>query len=74
MLETLGKYADSYPDPEHPDCVIIRATVGVSQHFSSWLLRYGENVELLEPQSLRNSFTETLSRLSALYDAGKSAE
>lgn len=71
MLETLGKYADSQDDPDHPECVIIRATVGISSNFNSWVLRYGDNIEILAPQHIREDFIQTLNRLREMYSAAE---
>ncbi len=71
MLETFGKYADSQDDPDHPDSVIIRATVGISSNFNSWVLRYGDMIEILAPQHIRDDFIQTLNRLCGMYSAAE---
>lgn len=68
MLEMLGKFAIAEDDPEHEDCVIIRANIAVSQNFSSWVMRYGEKVEVLAPPDLREKMREHLLSMMQLYD------
>lgn len=68
MLETLGSYAQPQDDPEHPDCVIVRATVGISRNFYHWVLRYGDDIEVLSPDDIRSEIAAKIRAVSALYE------
>ena len=67
MLETFDRFAETRDDPENPDCVVIRSRVGISQRFYYWVLKYGEDMEILAPNDIREAFIEKLHSLTALY-------
>lgn len=69
MLEQLGKNCPVNQDEAHPDCVVLCAKIGISQSFYRWVMRYGENIELLSPQSVRDAFAEKLKHICKFYDA-----
>lgn len=67
MLETFDRFAETRDDPENPDCVIIRSRVGISRRFYYWVLKYGEDMEILAPEEIRAAFVEKLRCLAAVY-------
>ena len=67
MLETFGRFASSQDDPDHPECVIVRARVGISQQFYRWILRYAEDMEIIAPESIRSAFVRKLRDIYAVY-------
>lgn len=67
MLEQLGASNTVKADTEHPDFVLVRAKIGISQSFYRWVMRYGEDIEILSPKKIRAAFTEKLCRINALY-------
>lgn len=69
MLEQLGSYASLREDLSHPDCVIIRAKIGISYGFYRWVMKYGSAVEILSPESVRQTFAEKIHRICRMYDA-----
>lgn len=71
MQEQLGRYAHVRRDIEHPDCVLVYAHVEVSSSFCRWVLRYGQDAELLSPPYLRQEMQEMLRRMLAQYETGQ---
>lgn len=67
MLETFGRFASSQDDPDRPDCVIVRARVGISQRFYCWVLKYGADLEILSPAEIRGAFREKLHEIMSVY-------
>lgn len=68
MLEQFGNYASvQKDDAEHPDSVIIRVKVGISQSFYKWVMKYGSDMEILSPESVRIKFIKKLTDVMALY-------
>lgn len=68
MLEQFGEYASVLEDDaNHLDSVIIRIKVGISQSFYKWVMKYGSNIEILSPESVRTEFIKQLSNVMNLY-------
>ncbi|MBR5370919.1 MAG: WYL domain-containing protein [Oscillospiraceae bacterium] len=67
MQEQFGRNVNIRDDAEHADCVLVRARVGISRNFTSWVLRYGGDAELLEPADLREEMREKLAALLGKY-------
>jgi len=66
MLEQLGKYA-SYTENDGEEWIQICARIGISKGFYRWIMKYGADVELLSPSSLRDSLAENFSEAMKLY-------
>lgn len=67
MKEKFGSYLHIIPGETTPEETVIRVTVGISDSFFRWLMRYGSYVELISPESLRKQFQEQLQEVAALY-------
>lgn len=67
MLETLGQFARAEDDPEHPDCVIVSANIGISGNFYRWVMKYGENAEILSPPDVRSRMRDLLLQVLEKY-------
>ena len=67
MKEKFGSYLHIIPGETTSEETVIRVTVGISDSFFRWLMRYGSYVELISPESLRKQFQEQLQEVAALY-------
>ena len=47
--------------------VIMTIKVAISMEFCSWILRWGEKVEVLEPEELRQEITRTVREMTKIY-------
>lgn len=61
---------DQVIDNETDDSFILKATVPNTQHFLWWLMSFGEQVEVLEPEWLREKIIDTANGVLALYKKG----
>lgn len=68
MLEQLGRYASLREDLSDPDYVIVRARMGISYGFYRWVMKYGSAVEILSPESVRQTFAEKVRSVCRLYE------
>lgn len=68
MLENFGNYASVRNDDENPDCVIVRVKIGISQSFYRWVMKYGSNIEIVSPKSVRSKFCEEIKKVSEIYE------
>lgn len=68
MLEQFGNYASFRDDADDSESVIINVRIGISQSFYRWALKYGENIEILAPQKLRDEICEKLKIISEIYE------
>lgn len=68
MLEQFGNYGSPRDDSENPDCVVLNVKIGISSGFYRWIMRYGEDIEILSPLSVRQAFFEKLKRVYGLYE------
>ncbi len=67
MLEQLGEYGSFSDDPENADSVLVKAKVGINDRFYLWVLKYGDSVEITEPEEIRRNFSKKLEKISDLY-------
>ena len=67
MLEKLGRYGSFADDRDNPDCVLVRAKVGVNDRFYLWVLKYGDAVEITAPADSRAAFAEYLNGIAGMY-------
>lgn len=62
MLENFGNYASARDDSENPDSVLIRVKIGINQSFYRWVMKYGSNIEIISPQTVRSGFFEEIKK------------
>lgn len=67
MLENFGNFASVQDDSEHTECVIIKVKIGINDSFYRWVMKYGSNIEILSPESVRNKFQEELKKILEKY-------
>ena len=67
MLEQLGEYGSFSDDPDHSDCVFVRAKAGINDRFYLWVLKYGDSVEITEPAGIRKNFSEKIRKIAEMY-------
>ncbi|MBQ8515798.1 MAG: WYL domain-containing protein [Ruminococcus sp.] len=67
MLEQLGDAARVKKESGNTGYVSVRATIGISPGFFSWVLRYGSDVEIVSPKNVRCAFQEKLKTMCSLY-------
>ena len=68
MLEQLGNYASVLEDTR-PESVLVRAKIGIGHGFYRWVLKYGADMEIISPDSVRTEFYKRLSEVMNLYQA-----
>ena len=56
------------PLPNYPETLDVAATVANTLQLKWWLLGFGERAEVLAPESLRHSLSETAAKMYARYD------
>ena len=66
MLEQFGSYATVLNDPD-PDKVLIRAKIGIGHGFYRWVMKYGQDMEIVSPENVRQEFAKRISAVSKLY-------
>ena len=66
MIERFGSGVRMRPDFDHPECAIVTQEVQHSKGLVRWILGQGSDIEVLEPEELReevrNALTETLKK------------
>lgn len=67
MLEQFGQYATVLGDDQAGKTVELRVRVGISHGFYRWLMKYGSDVELLAPKSIRKEFSDRIQAVAELY-------
>lgn len=67
MLEKLGRYSTMRPDPKNADRVIVRVYAGVNKQFYEWVMRFGDDMEILSPKYVRDEFAQLLRRVLGKY-------
>ena len=68
MLEQFGSYASMQDDDNYPDYVLVKVKIGISQSFYRWVMRYGANMEIIAPESIRQQFQTELAAVMKLYE------
>ncbi len=63
MLEQLGEYGSFSDDTDNADSVLVRTRVGINDRFYLWVLKYGESVEITEPDDIRKDFAKKLKKI-----------
>lgn len=67
MMEQFREYISIQEEPEQPEYVTVRVKVGISQGFYRWVMKYGENMEILSPEPIRKNFMKMLREMAELY-------
>jgi len=67
MLEWLGSYANIRDDFEDKDYIIVNANIGISQGFYRWVMKYGCNMEIISPSSVREEYLSELRKVMEIY-------
>ncbi len=70
MLEQFGKYA-TVLDDKNPETVQIRAKIGIGHGFYRWVMKYGQDMEILSPPEVREAFAQRIAGVAALYQETK---
>lgn len=66
MLEQFGRYATVLNDAT-PGTVLIRAKIGIGHGFYRWVMKYGQDMEILSPEHVRQEFAEKIAGVASLY-------
>jgi len=66
MLEQFGTYASVLED-DRPESVLVRAKIGVGVGFYRWVMKYGADMEIIAPETVRTEFYKKLSEVLNLY-------
>lgn len=67
MLEQFGDFASVRDDYDDDEYVIVNVRIGINDSFYRWVMKYGSNIEILAPQSVRESFLEKLNEVFEIY-------
>ena len=67
MLEQFGKYAGVRAQSEDNEYIIICARIGISDSFYRWIMKYGDNIEILLPKDIRQCFVEKIREVFEKY-------
>lgn len=71
VIDRFGQDVTIIPDGEE-DCFTITVPVSVSPQFFAWLFGFGDEVELLYPESVRRQYRRQLESVAKMYgEAGK---
>ena len=74
MVEHFGEYASISPYSETDESVTLTVHVGVNQRFYLWAMSYGNAVELLSPEKVRESFLAEVRKMLGAYPEFTSQE
>ncbi len=66
MLEHFGRHISVRSD-ESSVCVMVNIKVGISSGFYRWIMKYGEDIEIVSPENIREQFSEKLEKVSQIY-------
>ena len=67
MLEQFGEIASVRDDFDDPGNVIIRVKCGINRQFCLWVLHYGEGIEIVSPDIVRDAFADIVKNIMKLY-------
>lgn len=68
MLEWLGNYASIRDDFDDSDYIIVNANIGISQGFYRWVMKYGGNMEIISPDTVRRNFLAEMKEVMKIYE------
>ena len=67
MLEHFGDYASISPYSQKDESVIMTVHVGVNRRFFLWALSYGDGIELLSPERVREGYLREVRKILGAY-------
>ncbi|MDE6034535.1 MAG: WYL domain-containing protein [Ruminococcus sp.] len=67
MIEWLGIDAGIRDDMEDENYIIINVNVGISKGFYKWVMKYGDNMEIVAPDYIRDNFIAELQKVMKIY-------
>ena len=67
MLEHFGDYAFISKYSDDGISVNITVRVGINQRFYLWVMKYGDGIELLSPESVRSEYLAEVRKMLAAY-------
>lgn len=68
MLERFGRFTDDVRQDADPNRVQIRVRLGISAGFYRWVMRYGDQLEVLAPADIRSEMQRFVRQTLALYE------
>lgn len=67
MIEWLGSNVNIREDFEDEDSIFINARIGIGKGFYRWVMKYGSDIEIVSPLSVRDDFFEVLKKVAEVY-------
>lgn len=67
MLEHFGDYASISPYSQKDESVIMTVHVGVNRRFFLWAMSYGDGIELLSPERVREGYLSEVRKMLGAY-------
>jgi len=69
MIEQLGNYAHVREDETDPEnYILVRAKMGISHGLYRWIMKYGADMEVLAPETLRQEMAKRLHEAYQQYE------
>lgn len=68
MIEQFGKHANIQEKKKNEEWCSIRVRAGINRQFYLWLMRYGNNIQVLSPSKERAQFVAILKEMLLAYD------
>ncbi|MDE5620415.1 MAG: WYL domain-containing protein [Ruminococcus sp.] len=68
MIEWLGSDVNIREDFEDEECIFINARIGISKGFYRWAMKYGSDIEIVSPLSVRDDFSKAIKKISKVYE------
>lgn len=68
MIEWLGSDVNIREDFDDEEYIFINARIGISRGFYRWAMKYGIDIEIVSPLSIRDDFSEAIKKVSRLYE------
>lgn len=68
MIEWFGSDVNIREDFGDGEYIFINARIGISRGFYRWAMKYGSDIEIVSPLSVRNDLYESIKRLSKVYE------
>ena len=74
MFEFFGKYSTVTDEKKYTDAVEMKVRAGINKHFYLWLMKYGDGIEVLGPENIRNEFYKECLKMIEPYEKKQSSE
>lgn len=68
MIEWLGSDVNIREDFDDEEYIFINARIGISRGFYRWAMKYGSDIEIVSPLSIRDDFSEAIKKVSRVYE------